>query len=98
MSRMNEAQNEVSGKVAELKDAAGQVSQNVRDLGNQVRDAATQKYTDLRDQATEYYNDGRERATEWEEGVEQYIKDQPLKAVLMAAGVGVILGMIWKRR
>jgi ElaB/YqjD/DUF883 family membrane-anchored ribosome-binding protein len=98
MSRMNEGQNEAAARtVSDIKEAATHVKENVRELGGQVRDVATQKYTDLRDQATQYYNDGRQRATEWEQGVEQYIKDQPLKAVLMAAGAGLLLGMIWKR-
>jgi ElaB/YqjD/DUF883 family membrane-anchored ribosome-binding protein len=97
MSRNNEGGSDVSQKVTEIRDAAGQVTQNLRDLGGQAKEAATQRYSDLRDQATQYYNDGRQRATEWEQGVEKYIQEQPLKAVLMAAGAGLLLGMIWKR-
>ena len=52
----------------------------------------------LRDQATQYYSDGRERAMEWEQSLEDYVKQQPLKAILMAAGAGLLLGIIWKRR
>ena len=97
MSRTNEGAGDPSQKVAEIKEAATQVGQNIRDLGGQAREAATQRYSELRDQATQYYNDGRQRATEWEQGVERYIQEQPLKAVLMAAGAGLLLGMIWKR-
>ena len=62
-----------------------------------VRDAATEKYSQLRDQATEYYEEGRQRATEWEQSLEQYIHEKPLQAVAIAAGVGILLGLLWKR-
>lgn len=97
MSRNEEGGADVQQKVTEIKEAASQVGQNLRDLGGQAKEAATQRYSDLRDQATQYYNDGRQRATDWEQGVEQYIQQQPLKAVLIAAGAGLLLGMIWKR-
>ena len=79
--------------MSRTNEGAGDPSQKVAE----IKDAATQRYSELRDQATQYYNDGRQRATEWEQGVERYIQEQPLKAVLMAAGAGLLLGMIWKR-
>ena len=38
-----------------------------------------------------------DKAVEWQNQLEDYVREQPLKAVLMAAGVGVLLGIIWKR-
>jgi ElaB/YqjD/DUF883 family membrane-anchored ribosome-binding protein len=80
-----------------VTDTASQVGQNLRDLGGQVRDVATQKYEQLRDSASEYYQQGRERAQEWEQNIEEYVREKPLQAVLIAAGVGVLLGLLWKR-
>lgn len=92
------------GQAGEAASAASQVGQQLRDLGQQARQAATQKYEKLRGQAEEYYEQaqdyyqqGREKAVEWEQGLEQYIHEKPLQAVLIAAGVGVILGLLWKR-
>lgn len=76
---------------------ASQMGQQIRDMGTQVRDQATQRYEQLRDQATDYYNTGRQRAHEWEKGLEDYVHEKPLQAVLIAAGVGVLLGVLWKR-
>ena len=78
-------------------EVAGQVSQQLRDVGGQVRDAATQRYEQLRDQASDYYEQGRDRAREWEQGLETYVQEKPVQALLMAAGVGVLLGLLWKR-
>ena len=36
-------------------------------------------------------------AHEWEEGIESYVREKPLQAVLIAAGVGLLLGALWKR-
>ena len=59
--------------------------------------ALKRKYEELRDQASEYYEQGRRRAMEMEQGLEQYVQEKPIQALLIAAGVGMLLGMLWKR-
>ena len=80
-----------------LTSKAAEVGENLRDLGSQVRDQAREKYEEFSGQAKEYYDKGRQAASEWEENLESYVKEQPLKALLIAAGVGVLLGILWKR-
>jgi ElaB/YqjD/DUF883 family membrane-anchored ribosome-binding protein len=82
---------------ANLSQTAAQVGQNIRDIGSQVRDQAGEKYEQFRDQAGEYYEQGRQRAMEMEQGLEQYVQEKPIQALLIAAGVGLLLGMLWKR-
>ncbi len=84
------------GGQANLKESAAQVGENLRNLGSQVRDQATQQYDQLRNQATEYYEQGRQRAMDMEQNLEQYVQEKPLQAVLIAAGVGVLIGIIWR--
>ena len=100
MSRMGDANTGEGGQgqqTTNLGDTAAQVGQDIRQMGTQVRDVASQKYDQLRSQATDYYQQGRERATEWEQSLEAYVHEKPIQAVLMAAGVGVLLGLLWKR-
>jgi ElaB/YqjD/DUF883 family membrane-anchored ribosome-binding protein len=85
------------GQGPKMAEQAQQVGQNLRDLGGQVRDTAREKYEQLSEQAQEYYEQGREKAREWEEGLESYIQEKPLQSVLIAAGIGVLLGLLWKR-
>ena len=82
---------------ANLRESAQQVGQNLRDLGGQVRDTATQQYGQLRDQASDYYQQGRERAMEMERSLEEYVHEKPIQSLLIAAGVGMLLGILWKR-
>ncbi len=82
----------------ELKHKAAEVVQDVRELGGQVGQVAREQYEDLRGVASDYIKRGREKAKNWEGGVEKYIQDKPLRAILLAAGAGVILGLLWRRR
>jgi len=85
------------GNAAQLRETAQQVQENLRNLGSQVRDTATQQYGQLRDQASQYYEQGRQRATEMEQSLEQYVHEKPIQSLLIAAGVGMLLGVLWKR-
>ena len=106
MSRANQGnQGEMSkdkggegeGATSQLKDQASQMAQSLRDMGGTVTQAAREQYDNLRESATEYYDYGRERAQEWQQQAEEYIREQPLKSVLIAAGVGIVLGVLWRR-
>jgi ElaB/YqjD/DUF883 family membrane-anchored ribosome-binding protein len=82
----------------QLKDKASAVGQSIRDVGGNIRDAANEQYENVRDQASQYYEQGRQKAEEWEHGVEQYIQEKPVQALLIAAGVGMLVGLLWKSR
>ena len=95
MARMRDTSQQGGGE--NLTSKAAEVGENLRDLGSQVRDQAREKYEEFSGQAKEYYEKGRQAASEWEENLETYVKEQPLKALMIAAGVGVLLGILWKR-
>jgi ElaB/YqjD/DUF883 family membrane-anchored ribosome-binding protein len=94
MSRMGD---NPGGTAANLTDKASEMGQNLRDLGGQVRDQAREKYEQISDQARNYYDQGRETAQQWEQSLEQYIQEKPLQSLMIAAGVGMLLGVLWKR-
>ena len=89
MSRMN---NPETGGTAtsQLRDKAQEV------VGN-VKDAANEQYEHLRDTAEEYYEMGRDTAQQRQRGLEEYVQEKPVKALLIAAGVGMLMGILWKR-
>ena len=82
----------------ELKKTATDIGENVREMGGEIGDLAREKYSDFRDQASDLYRKGRKKASELEEGIEGYIKEQPVKALLIAAGVGLLVGLLRRRR
>ena len=96
MSRADSG-NAAQDAASQIKDKASEMASNVRDMGSQAYEAASEKYESARDAAAEYYQAGREKAMQWESQIESYVHEQPIKSLLMAAGVGIVLGMIWKR-
>ena len=95
MPRKNESEETSASQT--FHDTANQVSQSIRDASSHVRDAAAEKIGQIRDNANEYYEQGKERAEEWEQGLEDYIREKPIQSLLIAAGVGMLLGVLWKR-
>ena len=89
--------NQQGSTTSQLRDKASEVATNLRDMGSQVRDAASEQYQNIKESATEYYQAGRDKAVQWENQIEEYVREQPIKSLLMAAGVGILLGILWKR-
>ena len=97
MSRSDSGNAPQQGMTDQLKDKASDVANSLRDMGSQVRDVASQQYQSAVDTAQEYYQEGRDKAMEWQGQVEDYVREQPVKALAIAAGIGVVLGILWKR-
>jgi ElaB/YqjD/DUF883 family membrane-anchored ribosome-binding protein len=88
---------------------SGTVREEVRELGRVTRDAAQEKLDGARQTAEEVYQQGRQKAEELldqgkrkagdvEDQVVDYIREKPLKALAIAAGVGLVLGVFFSKR
>jgi ElaB/YqjD/DUF883 family membrane-anchored ribosome-binding protein len=62
------------------------VERKLRDLGEEAQD-----------RMSEMGEVAREQAREWEDGLAEMIREKPLRSVLIAAGVGLLVGAIWRR-
>jgi ElaB/YqjD/DUF883 family membrane-anchored ribosome-binding protein len=98
MSRAHHEANGPHTATDDLKEKASRVGKDLRDTVGAVRDVAGEQYENVRQRAADYVQQGRERVEEWEEGLEGYIKDNPMRALLIAAGAGLLLGLLWRRR
>ena len=87
-----------SKHTAEFRDKAATLGHDVQELGKAGRDLAHDAVDIIRDNASEYYQKGVKKAQGLEKNLEAKIKENPLQALLIAAGVGFVLGAIWKRR
>jgi ElaB/YqjD/DUF883 family membrane-anchored ribosome-binding protein len=89
-------------KAAEdLRDAAGGVAGEYRGKAeqawNDARGKAEKALTDARDRAEEVWGDARTKARTFQEDAEQYVRENPTKAIFTALGVGFVLGLIFRR-
>jgi ElaB/YqjD/DUF883 family membrane-anchored ribosome-binding protein len=58
---------------------------------------AKEQYREVADTAREGYDKARRQAGDWSRDVSYYVKDNPGKSLLMAAGVGFLLGLLARR-
>lgn len=47
--------------------------------------------------AAEYYQQGRERMLAWQQQLEHQVREKPLQSLLMAAGLGLLFGLLRRR-
>jgi ElaB/YqjD/DUF883 family membrane-anchored ribosome-binding protein len=85
------ASNRLGGK-------ARTVTQDFQELGGMAREMAQEQVEQLRASASGCYEGGRDTIRQVERGFEQFVREQPLKSILIAAGVGLLLGGLWMRR
>ena len=81
-----QAQDEVSRGAAHARKAA-----------DDFRSAASAVADEYRGKAEEVWNDARFRARSFQEDSEQYVRENPTKAICTALGLGFVLGLIFRR-
>jgi len=81
-----------------LREQAREVTKELQEMGNIANDAVRENLGQLQDQASDYYQQGRDQACRAEHTFEQFIKEHPLKSILIAAGAGLFVGRFWLRR
>jgi len=67
------------------------------ETGKEMRDQAQELIEQGKEVATEYYEEGRNQVLEWQQQLENQVREKPLQALLMAAGVGLLLGLLRRR-
>ena len=74
------------------------VTRNHQKTGHTVRVAAQEKAEQLRAGAADGVREGRDKVQQVELSFAQYVREQPLKSILIAVGVGLVLGRFGLRR
>ena len=82
----------------DLRRQAKVVKEDLRGLGRTAKEVAQDKLGDAKKKAVEYVDEGKQEASRLEDQVESYIRQNPLKAVLIATGAGLLLGLLLSRR
>jgi len=70
---------------------------HARKAAEDLRSAAGAVAGEYRDKAEQVWDDARDRARTFQDDAEQYVRENPTKAVVTALGIGFVLGMIFRR-
>jgi ElaB/YqjD/DUF883 family membrane-anchored ribosome-binding protein len=74
------------------------VKEDLQEVGGTVRNAAAEKLGQVGEKAAEYCEQGRDKVHGVACACEQFLRQRPLTCVLVAVGVGWLLGRFGKRR
>src|SRR6266852_6109969 len=85
----------------DLRDAAGEIAAAYRGKAEQVwhdaRGKVEEAWTGARGKAEQAIGDARTRARTFQDDAEEYVRENPTKAIFTALGVGFVLGLIFRR-
>jgi ElaB/YqjD/DUF883 family membrane-anchored ribosome-binding protein len=70
---------------------------HARQAAEDLRSAAGSMADQYRGRAEEVWNDASDRVRSFQEDTEQYVRENPTKAVFTALGIGFVLGLIFRR-
>ena len=73
-------------------------SEATKTTGRRATEAGESVVSNLQQTARDYLDRGKERVMELEEGLEGVIQEHPIRSILIAAGVGLVAGVLISRR
>ena len=74
-----------------------QVRDKAQEAGAQGRDRAQEMVRQGAETASDYYQQGRQQLEAVEHTLEDAIRAKPLQSILLAAGIGMVLGLLVKK-
>ena len=74
----------------QMQHVGTQVKETVQDMGTQAKEA-------IQAAGPQIYEQGRESFEDLSQALETQIRTRPVQALLIAGGVGVLLGLLWRR-
>ena len=90
-TQVKETMQEMGTYVKETAQNVGtQVKETVQDMGTQAKET-------MQAAGTQVYEQGRESLQDLNRTIEGQIRQRPLQALLVAGGIGVLLGLLWRR-
>ena len=85
----------------QMQNVGTQVKETAQNVGTQVKetvqDMGTQAKETIQAAGTQVYEQGRESLQDLNRTIEGEIRQRPLQALLVAGGIGVLLGLLWRR-
>jgi len=100
--------NEATAASSQTADAADTLRDKAQAAGREVADKFQEAGQEVAHQAqrlgahgqalaSDYYQQGRDQAIVWQEQLEQQIREKPIQSLLIAGGIGVLLGIMLRR-
>jgi ElaB/YqjD/DUF883 family membrane-anchored ribosome-binding protein len=89
-SKLESSKTHARKAAEDLRSAAGA-------FAGEYRGKAEEAWDEARGKAEEAWGDARQRVRTFQEDAEDYVRENPTKAVFTALGIGFVLGLIFRR-
>ena len=96
MPEENQSKQEGSG-MTDAQDKLESSKTHARKAAEDLKSAAGAIAGEYRGKAEQAWGDATARARTFQEDAEQYVRENPTKAVFTALGIGFVLGLIFRR-
>ncbi|PYK43894.1 MAG: hypothetical protein DME53_10555 [Verrucomicrobia bacterium] len=96
-SSTGDAQNKLQSSREHARKAAEDLKSAAGAFADEYRGKAEQALGEARGKAEQAWGDARSRVRTFQEDAEQYVRENPTKAVFTALGIGFVLGLIFRR-
>jgi ElaB/YqjD/DUF883 family membrane-anchored ribosome-binding protein len=81
----------------QTEEKAGRGVTHARKAAEDLGSATGEIAKEYRDKAEQAWDDAKDRARTFHEDANQYVRENPTKAVFTALGIGLVLGLIFRR-
>jgi ElaB/YqjD/DUF883 family membrane-anchored ribosome-binding protein len=92
-----DAQNKLQSSKDHARKAAEDLKSAAGAFADEYRGKAEQAWGDARGKAEQAWGDARSRVRTFQDDAEQYVRENPTKAIFTALGIGFVLGLVFRR-
>jgi len=82
---------------SEEADPVDNIKNQARQTASQVRDSAADAFRDIKQRGEAVAGDIKHKADDLKHELEVYVRNNPTKSVLIAAGAGFVMGLLLRR-
>jgi ElaB/YqjD/DUF883 family membrane-anchored ribosome-binding protein len=94
---MGETRNATRTSTRQESDSGDETSEQIREAGKEIMQKAQDLTTQGKEVATEYYQQSRQQVLAWQQQLENHVREKPIQSLLIAAGVGLLFGLLRRR-
>lgn len=95
---MEEAGEKMKNVESQVQERAGEFARSAQETAGEMGRRAQERFGYFKGRASDYMQSGREQLRSVGDTVSHQIQEQPLPSLLIACGVGFLLGILWMRR
>jgi ElaB/YqjD/DUF883 family membrane-anchored ribosome-binding protein len=96
-SPTGDAQNKLQSGREHARKAAEDLKSAAGAFAEEYRGKAEQAWGEARGKAEQAWGDARSRVRTFQDDAEQYVRENPTKAIFAALGIGFVLGLVFRR-